>query len=164
MGEEAAVAAGMPFRGPLPYGATGFPRRAAGALPSVAPGEFRAVLHHAARAAGGRLLATTERVHPLTYHHALISDRQGDHTVLGHCHLRWIAFADGVAEVHREEFAAPPSWAAAFGHGGFAVLSRETLRLDLDRAGRDALTPFEWREARYHGTRTLGGAVFNRWD
>ncbi|NJQ06952.1 hypothetical protein [Streptomyces lonarensis] len=164
MREESAAAEGVPSAGLLPYGATGFLRRGAGPLPEVPAAEFRAALHHAARVARGRITAMNERSYPLTYHHALISDRQGDHTVLGHCHLRWIAFVDDVAEIHREEFVTPPDWAVAFTHAGFAVLGRETLRLGLDQAGWDALTPFERREARFHETRTLGGAVFNRWD
>ncbi|NJP66692.1 hypothetical protein HCJ92_10430 [Streptomyces sp. ventii] len=155
----------MPSQGLLPYGATGFARPDDGALPEVAHREFRAALHHAARTARGRVAASEPRAYPQTFHRAVLTDRLGAaHTVLGHCHLRWVAFVDGSHDLHRDDFLTPPPWAAAFRHAGFEVLGRETLRLDLDHAGWDALTPVERREARYHGTRTLGGAVFNQWD
>ncbi|MFI0263082.1 hypothetical protein ACH4OW_29110 [Streptomyces sp. NPDC017056] len=148
----------------LPRGATGFFRPKDGPLPQTDVRAFRAALHAAARAAGGTVGNVEERTYPRTFHTATVTGRAGESVVLCHAHHPWIAFTPERRYWYGEEFLAPPAWARAFTDAGFVVLSREQLAMPLSGLHPSTLTEGEWREARYHDTTTVGGALFNVWD
>ncbi|WP_416986493.1 hypothetical protein [Streptomyces sp. T028] len=148
---------------PLPPGATGFfPPHAP--LPETDPRTFRTALYTAARAARGRVDEVEDHVHPRTYRTGTVIHPAGRTVVLGHLHHPWIAFVPERRDAYADEFLSPPPWADVFSAAGFLVLTGDQLSVPLAGEASSGLTPFEWRQAVYHGTATLGGAVFNTWD
>ncbi|WP_018548807.1 hypothetical protein [Streptomyces sp. LaPpAH-108] len=149
---------------PLPHGATGLFRPQDGPLPETDPRAFRAALHAAARAGGGRVGEVVEQAYPRTYHAATVVDRAGEWTVLCHAHHPWIAFADGLRDTCVSGFREPSEWARAFCGAGFTVLDADRLALPLSRVDTSVLTEGEWHGIRFYGVTTLGEVLFNSWD
>ncbi|MFF8290004.1 hypothetical protein ACF068_12345 [Streptomyces sp. NPDC016309] len=147
----------------LPRGATGFLRPGDGALPDTDVRGFRTALYEAARVAGGRVGEVEERTYPLTFHTASVIDRAGEHVVLCHAHLPWVAFGRDRRNWYDEEFLDPPAWASAFTHVGFTVLDRERLATPLTDVDTSGFTRDEWRAVRLYRVTTLGGVLFNTW-
>ncbi|MEU8541077.1 hypothetical protein AB0C52_13985 [Streptomyces sp. NPDC048717] len=148
----------------LPRGATGFFRPGDGPLPETDPRAFRAALHTAARAAGGRVGGVEEQARPRTFHTAVVDGADGRVVVLCHAHHPWIAFARQQRDWYTEEFLAPPPWAGAFADRGFTVLDRALLARPLPEVDTSVLSAGEWRGVRLYGITTLGGVLFNAWD
>ncbi|MCC3772058.1 hypothetical protein, partial [Streptomyces sp. UNOC14_S4] len=107
----------------LPRGATGFYDRKDGPPPGVGLREIRTALHAAARAAKGRAGELREQGPGHSYHTATITDRTGEHVVLCHGSLPWVAFVRERRYVYTDEFVPPPPWARAFTAAGFTVLT-----------------------------------------
>ncbi|MGA5129859.1 hypothetical protein ACPCTO_08640 [Streptomyces olivoreticuli] len=148
----------------LPRGATGFFRPKDGPLPETDLRAFRAGLHAAARAAGGKVGEVEERAYPRTFHAASVIVGADESVILCHAHHPWIAFARERRVLYNDEFLAPPPWAYAFAHAGLMVLSGEELFMPLSDVDTSVLTQGEWQEVRFYGITALGGVLFNAWD
>ncbi|MFF7652609.1 hypothetical protein ACFZCY_22805 [Streptomyces sp. NPDC007983] len=149
---------------PLQRGATGFFRPQDGPLPETDVRIFRATLHAAARAAGGRVGDVVEQTYPRTFHTASIIRRDDERVVLCHAHHSWIAFAEERRDWYEDGFASPPSWSDVFSASGFDVLTAEHLGTPLADLDRSGFSRADWHQISYFGITTLGGVLFNSWD
>lgn len=148
----------------LPRGATGFFGPEDGPLPETDGRAFRAALHGAAHAGGGRVGEIEEQAYPRTFHTASVLHESGQSVVLCHVHHPWIAFARERRDWYTDEFLAPPPWSHAFPAAGFVVLTGEQLAAPLSAVDTSVLSEDEWRPVRRHRATTLGAVLFNAWD
>ncbi|MGW5878067.1 hypothetical protein ACWFMI_16135 [Nocardiopsis terrae] len=149
----------------LERGATGFRDRGEAELPRTDPAAFRGACWEAARRAGGTV-GGPDGAGVAGFLSATIRCGAREHVVLGHPHLRVVAFADApvVPGGPVPVFNGPPGWAVGFEVLGFDCLTAEELGTPLSEADLGALSRAEHAQIRHWRPDTVGELLFNSWD
>ncbi|MEU7165476.1 hypothetical protein AB0A70_12650 [Streptomyces morookaense] len=149
----------------LPRGATGYFTPKEGPLPQTDLRLFKAALHSAARAGGGRAGEMDEQRCPRTFHSASVVHRTRESVVLCHAHHPWIAFARERQDWYGAgDFIEPPPWSQPFAAVGFSLLSAGQLETPLTDLDTSMLSRAERYQIDFFALTTLGGVLFNAWD